>query len=225
MKPTQLISGTFKQQNAAIYLGLGFMPDYFRLYNASDGEDMILDWNINMRVLAAIEGYAQVGDDDEAFDVHDLAFGEGAAIYRGGAAIGSGTTPSTTTYLAKEENPDKRASGTGDDIDTWTLQNSSNRTGKWNAVCSTTYVGIGSRICVDGKWATVVAISSNGADDNEVTLNEALKSGTIQYLTNMYDWVAQASGTITKAGIIISDTTYLLDAATDMMVFEAGTYR
>lgn len=225
MKPTQLISGTFVDQAAAIYLGLGFIPDFFKLRNLSDTEDPTLEWNINMRTILPLEGYAHTGDDDADMDIAPLAYGAGVTIYRGGTAITSSSTPSTSTYLARIDNPDKRDAGTGDDIDTWTLDTSGDRTGHWNDVCNTTYVGVGSRICVDGKWATVTELTGNGEADDEVTLSEALKSGNINMLTNIYDWVTQASGTLTKAGVIISDTTYLLGGTTNMLMFEAGTYR
>lgn len=216
-------SGTFLQQNAAIYFGLGYIPDWVKIYTLTTDTMMKLEWSVNMRSLAAIEGRLMSTMTDA--DILDLAYGEGVSIYRGGDKITSATTPSTLTYLAPETSPDKRAEGTGSAIDTWTLGSSTNRTGNWNDVCSTTYVGVGSRICVDGKWATVVALTSDGEAANEVTLNEALKSGDINMLCGMYDYVVQASGTVTKAGFKCSDTSYLLDAATDYMFFEAGTYR
>lgn len=218
------ITGTFLQQNAALYIGLGFIPDWVKIFSLTTDTKILAEWSVNMRTLAAVEGILRTGDDDQDIDIADLAATEGIAIYRGGDIISSSSTPSTTTYLAKDPNPDKRSEGTGVAIDTWTLGNSTNRTGNWNDVCNTTYVGVGSRICVDGKWATLTALTSNGEQANEVTLNEALKSGRIHALTGMYDFVAQASGTVTKAGFKISDTTYLLDATSDYLMFEAGTY-
>mgnify|MGYP000887242095 CR=1 FL=1 len=218
------ITGTFKQQNAAVYIGLGFIPDWVQLKSLTTDTKILLDWSVNMRTLDANEGLLRTGDDDEAFDIADLGAGEGIKIYRGGDIITSATTPSTTTYLAKDSSPDKRASGTGDTINKWTLGSATNKTGNWNDVCNTSYVGVGSRICVDGKWATVTALTSNGEQANEVTLNEALPSGTIQMLTGIYDFIAQASGTITKAGFLCADKTYLLDSTTDYIMFEAGTY-
>lgn len=226
MKPGSIVSYTFKQQNAAVYLGLGFLPDWVRIWNISDGEDMVAWWSVNFRALACIEGYSMVGDDASAIAKYDYAYGEGIALYRGGTVIGTGTTPSTTTYLAPDTDPDKRDANTAADaLTTWTLDTSGDRTGHWNAECNTTYVGVGSRICVDGKWATVVALTSNGDQDDEVTLNEALDSGTIEFITSPYDLVAQSANTVAKEGIVISDTSYLLNATTDTMVIEAGQYR
>ncbi len=223
MKPGTIVGGSFKQQSAAVYIGLGFIPDWVKVIALTTDTLLKLEWNVNMRTIAAIEGTLRSTMTDA--DWLDLAIGEGVAIYRGGTKISSTSTPSTTTYLAKEEDADKRDAGSGDEIDTWTLGSSTNKTGSWNDVCATATVGVGSRICVDGKWATVTALTSNGEQANEVTLNEALKSGTIEYLSNMYDWVAQDSATVAKAGFVISDTTYLLDATSDYMIFEAGLNR
>jgi hypothetical protein len=224
MQPGSIISGTFKQQNAAMYLGLGFLPDWVRIYALTTDTLMKLEWSINMRTLAAIEGILRSTMTDA--DFLDLAYGEGVAHYLGGDVITASTTPSTTTYIEQDRTPDKRAVNTGyDAINTWTLGNSTNRTGNWNAECSTTYVGVGSRICVNGRWATVLALTSNGDQANEVTLNAALPSGVIEFLGPMYDFTTQNSGIVTKAGILISDTTYLLDAATDTLMIEAGIYR
>jgi hypothetical protein len=226
MQPGSRISATFLQQNAAMYIGLGFLPDWVRIRALTTDTMIELEWSVNMRALACIEGFLRTGIVDTDMDIVDLAYGEGVAHYLGGDVITSGTTPSTTTYVSQDKAPDKRSVNTGyDPIDTWTLDTIGNRTGHWNAECSTTYVGVGSRICVDGKWATVLALTSNGESDDEVTLSLPLPSGNIEFLGPMYDLTTQVSGTVTKPGILVSDTTYLLDAATDTLLIEAGTYR
>ena len=219
----QLVSGSFKAQNAAMYFGLGFIPDFVKCWGLTTDVSPMGVWSINSRSLQAIEGEMRSTMTD--VDMLDLAIGEGFAIYRGGTKTTASSTPSSTTYVQDMADKDKRDAHTSvEAISKWTLGSSTNKTGRWHNDCNTTYVGVGSRICVDGKWATVTALSNEGADANEVTLNEALKSGEIQFLSNMYDFVAPAAGTVTKEGFILSDTTYLLDA-TDYMYFEAGTYR
>ena len=231
MQPGSIISGTFLQQNNAMYIGLGFLPSWVRIFALTTDTKIKLEWNVNMRTQAAIEGLLRTGDDDADFDILDLAFGEGVAHYLGGDTITSGTTPSTSTYIAQDKNPDKRDVNPGvDAIDTWTIDTSGSRTGHWNNECNTDYVGVGSRICVDEgsgsiRWATVTSLTSNGESSDEVELNVALKDGNILFLGTMYDLTTQSSGTVTKEGILLSDTTYLLDAATDMLMIEAGIYR
>ncbi len=211
----RIVSGTFNGTGADLYLCLGFIPDWFEAWTAETTDEERIRWSINSRSLEMISGYSIDDDGAAAPD----AFGTSIAIYRGGDYISS----ASTTYLVRDPNPDKRASGTGDVIDTWTLGNSANRTGNWNAECNTSYVGEGSRINIDGKWYTVLALTSNGEQANEVTLSEAAPSGEIQALTGMYDFLGASAGIITPAGIFM-DSTCTVNSNGELCFFEAGCY-
>lgn len=216
------ISGTFNGTGAALNVGIGFLPSEVRIRNIENAEDYYIEWSINMRSAECIEGIRLAGDDAAAISRTPLTKGNGIVIYRGGDIM----TSASTSYIVEDPDTDKRDAGTGDTIDTWTLGNATNFTGNWNAECSTTYVGEGSRICVDagdgGKWSTVTALTSNGEAANEVTLSEPLKSGKIVALTGMYDWLGAANKKVIPAGFTINETT--LNVSGELCYFEAWNH-
>jgi hypothetical protein len=214
MGTPQMVSGTFNGTGADLYISLGFVPDWFEGWTLETTDEERIRWSINMRSLEMLEGV--IVDDDGTQT--PLAYGEGIAVYRGGDKI----TADSTVYISRDLDPDKRDKGTGAVINAWTLDTLANRTGHWNDVCDTTYVGEGSRICIDGKWYTVTAVTSNGEASDEVTLSEAAPSGKIEALTGMYDFLGVSAGFTTGPGVLISNTTF--NVASQLCMFEAGTY-
>lgn len=208
------LSGTFNGTGAALYLCIGFMPDWVKLWNSETTDEERMVWSRNMRGAELGDGIRK--DDDGT--ITPLTVGNGIQIYRGGDVMSA----ASTTYLVPTYT-DRRDAGTGSTIDTWTLGSTTNRTGNWNDVCNTTYVGEGSLINIDGKWARITALTSNGEQANEVTLDEALPSGQIYALKGMYDYIGAASGVITPAGFKINDTTF--NSSGELCFFEAGSYR
>ncbi len=218
------ISGTFTGTGAALSIGIGFIPDWVMVQNITSANMERILWSINSRSLSQIEGLQY--KEDSGITATDLAFGEGIAIYRGGVRLST----ASTSVLVADPIPDKRKANTAAaPIDTWTLGSAANRTGNWNAECNTSFVGVGSRICVrdnvthDLRWATVLAITSNGEQANEVTLNEAVPSGSIMFVSGMNDFVGGGAGITTPAGFTINETGDL-NVAAEKCFFEAGTY-
>lgn len=223
----------------AKYIGLGFIPDWVKIWSGAAGTDYCyLEWNIGMMATTTIAGGIVMVD--TTGDRVALARTAGIEIYRGGTVLSTSTTPRSSTagvatanvYYGPDSDVDKRNNGSTSTISAWTLGSSANRTGNWDFVCdaietadSHNPVGVGSMINIDGKETYITAITSNGEAANEVTLNEALASGPIYKLTGKYTHASQAAGTVTKAGIIINDVTYVNLTAADTMVIEAGTYR
>jgi hypothetical protein len=217
----KMVSGTFlAQASADMYLCIGFLPDWVKIYNMGHTDEEYVFWTTHISRSASETGGFSRDDDGTLIP---YAFNLGVQLYRGGDIITASTTPSTTTCLVRDPAPDKRSLGTGATIDTWTLGTAATPTGNWNAVCNTTWVGEGSKICVDGKWAAVTALSSNGEAANEVTLSEALASGHIDALTGMYDYVAIASGEIAPAGFWV-DNDVPIGTQAVLCFFEAGCY-
>jgi len=233
-----MVAGTFNGTGAAVYLCLGFIPDFVTLYNLENAEDYRIKWSKHMRTAEYDQGVLFSGDDDQAMDVTPLTSSSNNGIepYEGGDLLTSSNQTSTTygegVYLGWDgqdgTTTDYRTEGTGADIDTWTLGNSTNRTGNWNDVCNTTYIGEGSRIMIgdpvknDKRWYNILALTSNGEAANEVTLDRAAPSGTIYCITGMYDLAPIATGKLTPAGILVNDTTLNVDG--EYCMFEAGVY-
>jgi len=209
-----LVSGTFNGTGADLYVCIGFVPDFVKLFTTETTDEERVFWSINRRGTETIQG---ISIDDDGTVAPDT-YATGVAVYRGGDIVSS----ASTVYIHKDPNPDKRSAGTGATIDTWTLDTSGNRSGHWNDVCNTTYVGEGSRICIDGIWYTVISVSSNGEQSDEVVLNEAAASGTIEALTGMYDYLGMSSGR-TKAGFWL-DSTCPVNSSGELCYFEAGCY-
>lgn len=223
---SNVVSGNVLAYAGDMYICIGFIPDWVEIWSLGHSDEVYARWSVNNRLLLATGGFTLNDDGDVSPEAMGTvpAVDTGIQIYRGGTIISATSTPSTTTCYVKDPTPDARGDGAGADIDTWTLGSSANRTGNWNDVCSTSTVGIGSRICIDGRWATVVALTGNGEAANEVTLNEALGSGRIDMLTSMYDYYAAAAGTIAPAGFWIDSGSDIVDQAVQFY-FEAGCYR
>lgn len=224
------IGGNFNGTGAAVYLCIGFVPDYVKVWNCEGTQALQLEWNKNMRSTEIQEGVELATSTFAANTV-----GAGIKQYFGGDTLTS-TTAGTTTYgegvyLKRDAKDYRYATNSalgivGDavavDIDTWTLD--SGYTGHFNEDATGTYIGEGSPICIDGKWYNITVLTAGqGEAATEVTLNQTgVKSGKVQYIGGMYDYKPMVAGEVTPAGFCISDTTVNVDGA--LCAFEAGTY-
>jgi hypothetical protein len=215
------IAGTFNGTGADLYLGIGFIPDWIRLINLEDGDEVSVFWSKHLRSLEQIEGL-QLHDSTTS----PLTKGNGIIPYVGGDVF----TSAQTAYIREE--PDDRdmrdsSGGTGT-ITAWTLGSAANYTGSFDEGVDTSYVGEGSRVYIEEsvghefKWATITALSNDGDAANEVTLSVPAKSGIVHFLSAMYDYTGVAAGERMPAGVKISNTT--LNVSGNLCMFEAGTY-
>lgn len=220
----QTVRGTFQGTGAALKLCLGFIPSYFKMWNISDATNLyqILEWVQGFRSTAKGFDGSQALITATGIAGSDLTAGAGVSVYEGGD-----TTDGTESYLGADAEPNKFDKGAGDPIDTWTLDTVGNKTGHWNAVCSTTYpdaVGVGSIIKIDaGKGAesrVITALTSNGEQADEVTLDVAIASGKITFLGGTYTFVQMASGLVAPKGLSIAETA-AFNVDTEMVAFEA----
>ncbi len=226
------ISGTFNGTGAAVYLCIGFVPDYVTVWNLEGTQVIKLEWTKEMmRSGEIVEGIQFTGADVAAAA---LTKGAGILPYYGGEVL-SATAAGTTTYgegvyLKKDDWDYRYYSGNkspGDavavDIDTWTLGSSTNYTGNFNEDVNGTYIGEGSRICIDGKWYSIVALTATqGEAANEVTLSHAVSSGKIYHISGMYDYKPMVAGENTPAGFVLANATVNVNNA--ICAFEAGAY-
>lgn len=230
----RIIGGNFNGTGADLYLCLGFVPDWIRLWNTEGTQRILLEWNQNMaRAAEVAEGIIITAADQTAAA---LTAGNGVQAFYGGYALTS-TQAGTTTYgegvYLKREKKDyrfadsKAPDGIGDavavNIDTWTLDTSANRTGHFNEDVTGGFIGEGSKILIDGRWYIIQAVTAaQGEGDDEVTLNYAAPSGEVQFITGMYDYVPIKEGERCMDGVLIQNTT--LNVNNQIIAFEAGMY-
>lgn len=227
------IGGTFNGTGADVYLCIGFVPDWVRVWNLEGTQRILLEWNIlMMRAKEVVEGIQLTAADQTAAA---LTIGTGLLPYFGGDTL-TATTAGTTTYgegvYLKPDHNDYRMlaanapNGLGDakteDIVKWTLDTAAANTGHFNAGVAETYIGEGSKIIIDGKIYTIVALTTDGDAANQVELSHPAKTGEIQHISGMYDYKPMVAGEVTKEGFLIANTTVNVDDA--MIAFEAGKY-
>ena len=226
------VGGTFNGTGANLYLCIGFVPDWVKVWNLEGTQGISLEWNINMmRAAETVEGLQFTGADVACAA---LTIGTGLLPHYGGVTLTS-TQAGTVTYgegvYLKWDPVDYRfysgnsPHGLGDavayDIVKWTLDTAASNTGHFNEDVNGTYIGEGSKIVIDGKKYTIVACS-NGEDTDEVTLSHSVKSGEIQYISGMYDMKPMIEGETTAEGFLIYDAT--VNVNDQMCCFEAGKY-
>jgi len=213
--------GRFNGTGAALRIGLGFKPDRVIIVNLEDagGLAVALHWS---RFNTSADQEEGVLIDSSGVRT-ELTHGNGIAIYRGGESFAA----TQTAYLYRDPSPDKRSSGTtGNTVASWTLDTAGNRTGHFDVNIGTSYVGEGSRVIIREsstqliKEGFITALSNDGDAANDVTLNEALKSGTVLFIGPMYDYTAIAAKRVMPDGIIINETG-TLNASGEMCSIEA----
>lgn len=219
----KMIHGVFKGTGAALMLGIGFVPDFVRLYALESTAPILIDWDSGMRAAEQAEG-VQITNHDTA-QLSRLAYGAGIAAYLGGDQMAA----DATAYLVRDELNDKRNAGTLGPVNAWTLDTAANRTGHLNAGVNTSEVGEGSLICIRPEptrqpvWARVLALTNDGDAANEVTLDLAIQSGEVMALSGMIDYVGAKAGDIVPAGFTIHETA-AVNASGKRVLFVAGLY-
>jgi len=214
------VSGTLNGTGADIYVGLGFVPDWVKMRSLETTDEEYQEWNRNMR---SSEMFGGISIDDDG-TISPVTIGVGIAEYLGGDYIAA----ASTVYLEKKSD-DQRAAGTGGVTSRWISDTPASRTGHFNNPINTTYVGEGSivqigREAAPGRdQAVILALSNDGDAADEVTLSKSLGTNEVLYLGPMYDYWGVPAGTIAKAGFFI-DSTAAINTASDMLLFEAGTF-
>ncbi len=220
----QELAGTFNGQGAAVYLCIGFLPDYVEVRALEDGLAH-MQWDITYRAAAENNGVLYQAEDVQ---LGSHSAGTGIEPFEGGVqmttAIQTSTANNRGVYL-KRDAKDYKAKDVIEGspaIDTWTLDDSGAREGHFNNDVVGTYIGEGSRICIDGRWYIIEAVTAGeGADDNEVTLSRAAGSGVVQGIMNMFDYTPIAIGDIAPAGFKLNKYTEV-NVQDKLQSFKAG---
>lgn len=237
------VRGHFNGTGAAVYLCLGFVPDMFQAWNLESATVETIQWMRNMAAdTLTCEGLERPKGGGA---VLDYAFGQGIAPYYGGDLMTT-TNQTSVTYgegiYLEFDHTDYRyftnsAAGiTGDaattDITTWTLDTAATPTGHFNGDVTGTYIGEGSIIRIrpsspgSGQHvyeAHILALTAGqGVSADEVTLSQAVPSGTVEYIGGKYTMKPIAIGKVTPAGVKISETT--VNANDGMVAFVAWQF-
>jgi hypothetical protein len=216
------ISGVFLGSGAARYFGLGFLPDFVRLRNIHAADLAVIDWHKRMRAYATAAEGVRHGITTGAWTAAALTLGTGIKLYKGGDRI----TAEAVTHLVpacmhETYRGDMRDKGTLGQVNKWTLDTSGAATGHVNVGVSTTYVGVGSAVMIDGFWSYITALTNDGDAANEVTLDQAAPSGDIEQIRYKYDFVAAPVGMLMPEGIYVAETG-ACNATSELCFIEAG---
>lgn len=223
----KMISGTFNGTGAALYLCIGFIPDFVDIYAAEDAELAHAHWNKGFTAAESVEGFIDHGG-AQATVLYTA--GTGIRPYYGRELMTSTIQTSTTygsgVYLVKD-NRDYRSVdlASGDvTVDTWTLDTSGSRSGHFNEDVAGTYIGEGSKIKIDNRWYVIESVTGGtGEASDEVVLNYAAPSGEVQFITGMYDYVPLALNKVSPEGFYLAATTEI-NVSGQINMFVAGTY-
>lgn len=217
------VYGVIIGTGAAVTVGLGFVPDRVVVANVTGATLPVLSWARAMRAAGAgIGGHlAYRGNDDTAYRI-GVAAAAGVAPFLSNATVADGTASYKVQANRVEAFAGDMRAKTGTSVDGWTLDTAGNRTGHFSAAIDTTYVGVGSEVCVNGVFARITAITSTGATADQVTLDTALPSGRIDKITYKSAFVTAPAGTIMPDGIVISDVT--ANVSGEVLLLEAEQY-
>lgn len=224
------IGGHFNGTGAAVYICVGFVPDFVNIQNLEGAVERKIEWNkIMMGATEVVEGVRTVVEAPTA-----LTKGLGIRPYYGGETLTTAMQTSTAygegVYLKRDDWDYRHYSGNvspGDakavDIDTWTLDTTGDFTGHFNEDVNGDYIGEGSRICIDGKWYAIVDLTAGaGEADDEVTLSDTVPSGDVLSITGKNGYKPIPVGQMTPAGFLLTATTINVNNA--LIGFECGTY-
>ena len=220
------VAGTFKVTASTavdLYFGIGFVPDWVKLYQMNAAEQT-MHWTLNMmRKNAALAGIEY--DDDG--QVTQQTYEAGIMLWRGGNVVTSAQI--TALNCMKWDHLDYSKAVNSDpltynDITKWNFV--TGQTGYWDQPCHTTYVNEGSFIWISGKRYVIAGLSSNGEVSAEVTLSESgVPSGPITRISSRYDMrVVTKAGTVMPAGFWVDSAVTLFTAVGEIGFFEAGMF-
>lgn len=236
------VKGHFNGTGATVYLCLGFVPDMIELYNLESATVETIKWcSVMAADVLTTEGIERPKGGGA---VLDYAFGEGVAPYYGGDLLTTSNQTSVTygegVYLGWDLTDYRyytvSAAGiTGDasttDITTWTLDTAATPSGHFNGDVTGTYIGEGSLIRIragqgSGQHVYEAYINAltagQGVSSDEVTLSQAVPSGTVEYIGGKYSMSPIAVGNVTPPGVVVNDTT--VNANNGMVAFVAWQF-
>ncbi len=225
-----ITKGIFKATGAALNVELGFLPDFVKLTNLVTG--VVLEW---MRDLGpATQGgilrpatFAATTITQAGTDPFAVSAVEGASIsvLAAGAGIGLYTPAGVAaTVFRRRAEQSAFAAMTAPESLTWTLDTPGSKTGHFSEGLPTG-VGLGTRVIFpDGTIAQITALTNDGDGDDEVTLDVAAASGSVQDILYAESHAAVAASN-PRNGFTLSASVTSLNTDGNRLLFEAGLYK
>lgn len=224
------LCGTFNGTGAAVYLCVGFIPDWVRIRPIETTAKAMVEWSRRMRSADCIDGIIDNGG--ASFVSRTLlTTGNGIQPYFGGELLTSANQTSTGygegVFLGRDDTDMRVSTAKGGDASSATLTkwNRGVAAGKgyWDAAVAGTKVGEGSKIIIDGKEYVVLSLTSGGSSASQVTLDKTVASGAIEFIGGMYDFAPIAIGQLTPPGFKVNLTS-VVNVNDEIQMFECGTY-
>lgn len=243
------VCGTFNGTGAAVYLCFGFVPDLFRVIAMEDSDAARVEWYRDARCLEIARGTLFVGS-SAAVQVDALVAGDtGVMPYRGGDFL-TATNQTSVAYgegvylgFDRQDYKSNLSYGVAAAINTWTYESTANytSTGYFNADLLHCVAGAGGNgtagRCGEGSKVVIKETAGGriietflhaggntagnaGGATTEVTLNEVVASGTVQFLGGALDMAPLALGAVTPAGVFMDKYTYV-NVNDELQYFEA----
>lgn len=211
--------GIIKASAATLNVGLGFVPRKVTVTNLTDLTRLIYARDMRAGVLAESHHGLSVAAAGDLADITTAA--AGILPYAGGTLLAA----ASTTCLVRDDK-DQRATY-GVKISNFTVGSVANKTGNFDVEAATAVVGAGSVVVIKGVEYYVVAMTSNGEQANEVTLND-LPAGavagsvfSVDKIRSRFDLIGAPSGTVTPAGFTLGASATVNDTDGDVLLIEA----
>jgi len=246
----RVVSGSCRGTGAILYLCIGFVPDWVKVYNFGDATTVvpITIWNKYFRTDATLEGFSNDFDNADALADHTQA--EGIQPYIGGHLMDTTNQPSVTYGNASVDfvtwdyvdyryksgtGPHSRWDAEGETIDMWYTDTAGSYTGHFNDDVVGTYIGPGSTVCIAGNWYIITVLAAGaGSAANAVQLNIApiapggkvLPSAAVSKITGMYGSCGYpvARNGLAPPGFKLEGALGVVNTSGEMFMFEAGQY-
>lgn len=194
---TTLLLGT----GASRKIGLGFTPVRVILRNLVSGA--FIEWADSMQASANASDGVLTSTSSGSLVFTLLASGQGIRLYDEGEVVSA----SSAAAVMPASQVDGYCGDLRGNVTKWTLQNSGNRTGKFDAAVDTSKIGAGSPVQIGGKLYYIQTLTNAGNGDNEVKLNLAAATGPVEFLGYRFGLAPVPVGGRIPRGIIVAETT------------------
>lgn len=213
--------GIVKATAATLNVCLGFKPRKVRVTNLTDLTETIYATDMRAGVLAETHyGVSRAKAGDLAAITTAAA---GIVPYAGGTLLAA----ASTTCLVRNDKDQRGTYNANSPITKFTVGSVANKTGNFNVEASTAVVGAGSVVIIKGVEYYVVAMTSNGEQANEVTLND-LPAGavagsvfSVDKIRSRFDLVGGVAGVVTPDGFTLGASATTNDTDGDVLLIEA----
>lgn len=229
------IGGSFISTGVDLYICCGFIPHWVQIWNIEDGGALntTIYWNCLMEAITLCSGGIYICD-TVARDA--VTFGNGISAFDPTEANVDAPLAAASTVYFRLYNEDCK----GATVRKWVLNTSANMTGHFANSAGTaaslpgTYITTGHsgslvKIRETGtgviKTARIRAMTALGSANDSVTLTKVVQNGDVLFVSSDVSFRGLQVGEVPKKGFKVEASTLgLNDAASEMHIFEAGTF-